>query len=329
MTATAIHSRFLVFALTLLCHQAQSDSLLVSNKLATPKTDRHFKIAYVMKAEEAGNPYWPRVRAGAMRAATDLGIEVVVQVPDPQSYDVAKQINLVNALADSDIDGMVITPIDTQALAEPVEALVAKGKVVIVQDTPLNSQQVLTQITTDNFNEGLRIGRWLSETLSGGGDVAILEGPSQSLNAVERRNGFLSGIATGRLNIVDIRPTNWGREEARRLVTDWLQAFPDLKGIMASSASMALGAMEALRAAGRRDIIIAGIDAPPVVLEAITAGDIHAAVDQQPEQQSHRAVQLLLEHLQTGVTYPDTITWEASPVITADNVAKFLTSSSP
>ena len=294
------------------------------SKDAEIEASKPLKLMYLMKAEETGNPYWPRVREGAEQASDDFNVEVNVTVPQKEVYDIAGQVKIVNSLIDADYDGLVIIPIDTEILTVSVERLIESGKPVIVHDTPLNSTKTLTQLSFDNFQAGLKIGQWINEKLNQIGKVVILEGQSESLNAVERRNGFLAGLSNGEIEVMDIRSANWIRSEAKNIVKEWLVTFPDVNAILAASDSMALGAMEAVEELHREDILITGIDASQETLKAIEAGKIHATVDQSPEEQARTAVQLMIRHIERGETFPELSTWRKSPLITIENANQFI-----
>lgn len=288
------------------------------------KANRSLKIVYIMKAEESGNPYWPQVRQGAEQAGKDYNVHVDVRVPRAEAYDIAAQIDLVKSLKNTDINGLVIIPIDTQALAAPVEELIDAGIPVVVHDTPLNSTKVLTQLSFDNFQVGFKVASWVSKQLKGKGQVAILEGQRESFNAIERRDGFLAGLAEGKLKVMDIRPANWLREDAKQIVRQWLKSYPNLAAIMAASDAMALGAQEAVAEAGRKDILITGIDSSEETLRAIAKGHISATVGQSPEQQARKAVQLVIRNILKGETYPEVLIWNNSPLVTTENVKYYL-----
>ena len=298
---------------------------------------RPWRVVYVMKSGEQGNPYWRRVAAGARAGGKAFGVEVEVMVPHQELYDVSLQAALVERLtADDSVDGLIIVPIDSQLLAPAVEAFAATGRPVVVHDTPLNSRAPLTQLSFDNRRAGALVGGWVAEQLArrlahrpgDGGKALILEGQQEAQNAAERRDGFIEGLAAGAVEVLEMRSANWRRDEARRLTARWLENHEHIDAILAANDAMAMGAAEAVEAAGRRGILITGVDANRDALEAIHAGRMHATVDQTPGLQARQAVQLVLRHLERGERYPPLSTWRESPLITADNVEAFLTATS-
>jgi len=285
-----------------------------------------WKIAYIIKSGEQNNPYWDLVKRGAAQAEQEFQVQVDILLPHKERYDVALQVGLVEQLREQGYDGAIIVPIDSNVLVAPVERLVDSGVPVIIHDTPLHSSKVLTQLSFDNHNAGYSVADWVVDQLGGKGQVLILEGLQESQNAVERRNGFLAGLAQSEIDVLDMRSAGWLRAAAKAQVQEWLNFYPDVDAILAANDAMALGAAEALDAAGKaaRSIFVTGVDGSEEALKAIKGQTLHASVDQSPLQQARKAVQLMVRHLEQGDTYPDYSVWQQSPLITSDNVGQFL-----
>jgi ribose transport system substrate-binding protein len=191
-------------------------------------------------------------------------------------------------------------------------------------DTAVNSDQLLTFVVFDNFTAGRVIGEWVVEQLGGAGKVLILEGPPDQQNALDRRNGFLAGLRSGDIDVLDTQSADWEIEPAQEITTAWLQQYSDIDAILAANDDMALGAAEAVGEAHRQGIVITGFDATDVGLAAIKAGHIAATVDQSPDQQARLAIQLLIRHLETGETFPPIIFMPDIPLVTQENVGDYV-----
>lgn len=291
---------------------AQDDYLKFDAGLRASKP---WRIAFVLKSLEEGNIYWQRVRAGAEKSGKQFGVQVQIYLPQSDQYDIALQSGLLQGLMQSHPDGIILAPIHSQQLVDDVEKAIADGTPVLIFDTPLQSTKPLTQLSSDNEKTAYEVSRWTLGQISEGA-VAILEGPDSSDNAVARRRGFLRAIKNSRLKIAASESANWKRSEARTITLNWLKKYNDIKAIIAASDQMALGAASAVEESGRRNILISGIDANPDALEAIKAGRIYATIDQQPLQQAMVAVQLMIRHLDTGVTYPAVSHWPLGRPIT-------------
>ncbi|MDG2278418.1 MAG: substrate-binding domain-containing protein, partial [Pseudomonadales bacterium] len=130
-----------------------------------------------------------------------------------------------------------------------------------------------------------------AKRLSPGDEVIVLEGTRTSFNAQQRLLGFQEAMLTAGATIVDKQSANWEMTPANTITTAMLTANPDVRAILAANDNMALGAMAAVRAAGRDakgkgkdQILIVGFDNITAVQQAIQAGKILATVDQHADQ---------------------------------------------
>lgn len=289
----------------------------VMTKAGTP-----WRLAFLMKNFAWASPYWRRTHEGAESARQGLG--VYLRVLGVEQYGIEAQIrSLDNLIREGRIDGVIIAPVDTNRLSPVVEKAVAAGIPVIVYDTPLNAEGVLTFVGFDNFKAGRLLGRWVVEQLGGRGNVLILEGPQGNQNALDRRNGMLAGLREGDINVLGLRSGHWQRQEAQRITAGWLERFSDIDAILAADDVMALGAADAIDSAARQGIIVTGFDANADALLAIRYGRMHATVDQLPKQQARHAVELMVRHLESGTEFPPTQLWSDIRLITAENVIEF------
>jgi len=282
-----------------------------------------WEIAYVIK--NTINPFWLNTMEGA-ESGEDFGVNVTVLAPQKPD-NVEEQIRIIEDLIQQGVDGMVVTPTDTKGLAPTIEKVIEAGIPVIIHNTPLASDMPLTFVGFDSFTAGTSLGEWVAGQLGGSGKVLILEGPPGHQNALERKDGFLNGLDIGGdFEILDSQTAQWHRSEALRITEDWLQRFPEIDAIIAANDEMALGASEAVQAAGREGIIITGFDANNDALQAISEGKMHATIDQVPGKQARQAVQLMIQYLESDSTmeFPEAIPWKDITMVNPDNVDQFL-----
>ena len=287
------------------------------------KATKPWKITYVIK--NTINPFWVRTTEGAL-SGKDFGVEVTVLAPQKPD-NVEEQIRLVEDAISQKVDGIIIAATDTKGLAPVVDKAVEAGIPVIGHNTPTASDKPLTFVGFDNVTAGKTIGAWVAQKLGGQGKVLILEGPPGHQNAGERKQGFLEGLQEGgQFEILDSQTAQWHRSEALRITEDWLQRFPEIDAIIAANDEMALGASEAVQAAGREGIVITGFDANNDALQAIKEGKMHATIDQVPQKQARQAVQLMVQYLESGKTktFPPKIPWQDITLVSADNIDQFL-----
>lgn len=296
------------------------------------KATRPWRIAFIPKFKFLGetgrlSSYWQPAWVGAMKAGEDFGVTVRLVTSEVRGATeadyVEPQIRLVGDLiAHGLADGIVIAPFDSNRLAPVLEKAIAAGIPVVGLDTPVNSDQVVTFVTFDNFAAGRMLGQWVAQQLHGKGKALILDGPPHEQNAVDRRRGFLAGL--GAIEILNIKSADWEIAPARQVTTDWLRQFSEVNVIMAANDNMAIGAGQAAAAARRRGILITGFDGTAEALAAIKSGQIAATVDQEPGRQARLATQLLIRHLETGEKFPATVLLPGPLLVTGDNIAQVL-----
>ncbi len=282
------------------------------------------KDTYNPETDEHGDLYQEQVWAGAKAAATDFGVDVEL-LGNPCHTCVEDQIrNLDARLAQGDIDGLMIMVTDSVRLARVVEKAVANGIPVVAMDTPVNTDDLLSFVVFDNVAGGRVMGEWVVKQLGGRGRVLLLDGALEQQNALDRKEGFLAGLETGDIEILDTQTAHWSDTEAATIVTTWLQTHQEIDAIIAANYAMAQGAYQALRAAGRDDtVLVTGFDAMPPALAAIANGELAATIDQTPGRQARLAVQLLVRHLENGETFPPRLVLPEIPLIDATNIADY------
>ncbi|MEA5418726.1 sugar ABC transporter substrate-binding protein [Spirulina sp. CCNP1310] len=266
------------------------------------------KDTYDPETGEHGDLYQAQVWAGAVAAGEDFGVTVEL-LPNQCHTCAEDQIRAIaNRIEAGDVDGLVVMVTDSVRLANVIERAIAQGIPVIAMDTPVNSDQLVSFIVFDNVAGGKLMGEWVVEQLGGKGNVLLLNGALAQQNALDRQQGFLMGLNTGNIDILETQTGEWSEEKAEEITTDWLARFPDVDAIVAANYAMAQGASNAAVKAGRREeILITGFDAMPPVMEALKAGAIDATINQMPDFQARLSLQLLLRHLENGEDFPDRI----------------------
>ncbi|AFY37909.1 periplasmic binding protein/LacI transcriptional regulator [[Leptolyngbya] sp. PCC 7376] len=279
-----------------------------------------WKIAYVIKALR--EPYWHRMGKAAQAMATKLSAEVdVYGIDSPQNAEfVEEQIILISELLEQeDYDGLVLGAADSIRLAPIIEKAIAQGISVIAVDTPISSENIETFVGFDNFAAGESMGRWVVEQLGGEGNVLILEGAQHHDNALERHKGFLAGLKTGQIKILASQSANWNTTEAEALTEQWLQQYPEVDAIVSANDQMALGAIAALEASNRDEILVTGFDGSDDALAAIQAKTLGATIDQIPEPQAEIVIQMMISHLEQQNPLPREVFLKSTQLITLDN----------
>ncbi len=124
------------------------------------------------------------------------------------------------------------------------------------------------------------------------------------------------------VQVID-QSANWDQQQGLAITENILTSDPDLKAIFGANDDAALGAVQAVKAAGRTDIVIVGLDGNPPALEAVKAGDLAADIAQYPDRMGTYGVDLMVRHL-NGEQVPALVD-TGTGVVTQENVDEFLT----
>jgi ribose transport system substrate-binding protein len=273
-----------------------------------------------MKGPGAGNPFWAAVEQGAMEKGKELGVEVRVMAP-PQESDVAAQIAQIEDQIAQGVDGIALAPTDPNALAPAVDAAKAKGIAVVFIDTK-GSNEGVTFIGTNNEVGAALAAEYICKNVAQGSEVAILQGIITQSTGQARAQGSKSGLEACGLKVVAEQPADWDRAKGQSVMENILTGNPNIKAVFASNDNMALGAVEALKAADKlKDVIVVGFDANPDAAASVLAGDMSATVAQAPKNMGALGVESVLK-LKKGETLPANID-TGTVLVTKENAEQY------
>lgn len=273
-----------------------------------------------MKGPGAGNPFWAAVEAGAKAKGAELGVEVIVVAP-PSESDVQAQITQIEDLIAQKVDGIALAPTDPNALAPVVDAAKAAGIPVVFVDTRGINEGV-TFIGTNNEVGAALAADFMCKNLPSGSDVAILQGLISQSTGQARADGSKKGLEACGLKVVAEQTAEWDRAKGLAVTENILAGNPNIKGIFGSNDNMALGAVEALKAAAKlQDVMVVGFDANPDAAASILAGEMTASVAQAPANMGGFGIQALVD-LKAGKTLEPWID-TGTVLVTKDNAADY------
>lgn len=300
---------------------------------ATKRWNIIFAVKEGLSQDGTLGPYWQRGWEALRKAGQDFGVEVSLlpsgqgcnRVAQPSvdcaQWQIRQIIDLVKA---KNTDGIVLAATDSNRVVPAVERAIEAAIPIVAVDTPVNSDRLLAMVAIDNFESGKAMGQWVGRQIGAGGNVLLLTGSPDEQNAIDRRNGLLTGLKTADVHLLDIQAANWSKNDAKALTTARLRKYPKIDAIVASNDDMALGAAEAVRESGRQGIRITGFDAQRMALEAIKAGRLTATIDQPIDRHARLALQLLIHYLETGETFQSPMLLPETKIITKENVADYL-----
>ncbi|MBT1247020.1 MULTISPECIES: ribose ABC transporter substrate-binding protein RbsB [unclassified Thermosipho (in: thermotogales)] len=248
------------------------------------------------------NPFFVALRDGAIDKAKELGIElIIVDAQDRPS----KQLNDIEDLVQQRVDLIIINPTDSDAIVAAVEEANDAKIPVITVDRGSNGGKVVVHIASDNVFGGAMAAKFIAEKLNGKGKVVELVGIPGTSAARDRGLGFETELKKyPGLVLVAKQTANFNRAEGLTVMENLLEAYPDIDAVFAQNDEMALGAIEAIKAAGKLDdIIVVGFDAIPDAIEAVKKGEMAATIAQQPYLMGQLAIQKAFKFLETQTVY--------------------------
>jgi ABC-type sugar transport system substrate-binding protein len=234
-----------------------------------------------MKGPGGGNPFWAEVERGAKETAQKLGVNLVVLAP-PAETDVATQISQIEDQITKKVNAILVAPTDVAGLNPTFDKAKAAGIPVLYVDTKGQWADALTFIGTDNRNGGKLAGEYICKQLNGQGSAALITGVMSQQTHIDRIGGAKDALAACGVQVVAEQAANSDRALGQTVMENILTANPDVKAVFASNDLMALGAMEAIKSAGKKGIIVVGFDANPDAVASIKAGEMSASVAQSP-----------------------------------------------
>ncbi len=260
-------------------------------------------IALVVKT--LNNPFFIEMQKGAEEAAQKAGVTLLVQAAD-REVDVERQMQIIENLIERKVSALCITPSGSREIVPVIVKANKAGIPVVIVDTRADEKalaaaggKIATFIGSDNYDGGKLAGAFMAEKLGGKGSVVVLEGIPGHETGDERLRGFREVIAKSPgIKIVASQPANWERDQGFNVFQNILQANPGVTGLFACSDLMALGAMEAIAAAGKTGkILVVGFDAQPEARAAVKKGTMGATVAQFPTRMGATAVEYAVKIL--------------------------------
>ena len=240
------------------------------------------------------NPFFVDLKDGAEAMAEEMGVEILTV--DAQD-DAASQLSSVEDLLIKQIDVLIVNPVDGNAVVAAITAANNAGVPVITVDRGAEGGDVLSHIASDNVAGGEMAGDFIAEQLGEEGKVVELQGIPGTSAARDRGKGFnMSMDKYPGMEVIARQPAAFDRAEGMTVMENILQGNPEIDAVFAHNDNMALGAMEAIAAAGRSDeIMIVGFDAVNDAREAVAEGEMAATVAQKPDLMGEMAVETAIK----------------------------------
>jgi ribose transport system substrate-binding protein len=293
----------------------------VTSKLgALPKPKPGTKIGAVAKT--LTNEYWRLLGDGYQRGGKAAGVQVDLQAAQNEG-DQMGQLAIAENMLTTGYSVLLVSPQSDANLQPAVDAAVKAGvPVVNVNDAVIPmAEHYVGNVQRDN---GARAARWFIKNRPAGGAVAVIEGQAGVYAAGQRTEGFKTTIGkeSTKFKVVASVPGNWDRQLSYDTATNLLQQHPDLVGFYCNNDTMALGVVEAVKAASKlKQVAVIGTDGIGDAYKSILAGELTGTVDSFPILTGEVALDVALR-LIAGQHVPRVV---ATPqaLITKDNYSRY------
>jgi ribose transport system substrate-binding protein len=248
------------------------------------------------------NPAYAAARLGAARTAARFAAGTVDFVPETPD-DADQQSRLIDEALALRVDAMVIAPVHPTRIDAALRRIEAAGIPLCAFVNPVSAAKCVSFAGSDDYALGAAVAGYLYRHLEGRGNVLIVSGPEDSASSAPRVRGFRDAAQA----FPDVRLGGpcigfFDRTKARQAVASW---SAPLDAVLAANDAMALGALDALREAGR-SATIAGVNAIPEAIKAIQDGRMLATADFDAMSLAALATECAIRHLR-GERVPEKI----------------------
>lgn len=281
------------------------------------------KISMGLVVETLGNPYFACVTGAAKDEAAKLGTVDLTVVGASLGTDLVGMTRMIDDMIQKKVDVLAFNALDPNAMMSTVKKAKDAGlKVLTFSDD--TAEPVADHFIGGFPQEGAKqAAKYVARKIGGTGKVAILEGVPGNMSSILRRRGVEEGLKEyPDIQVVGVWAANWDRAQGFQKAQDILTSNPDLKAIVAVNDEMALGALQAVRSAGKEGkVVISGFNGVEQAVKAVYAGELAATVmvfcQEEGKELVHTALSVMkggdkaAYHVDTGTVMLDTTSLRA------------------
>ena len=259
------------------------------------------KVALVMKS--LANEFFKTMESGARDHHKQHASEYTLRCEGIRDeIDTTGQIRLVEQMIVSKVDALVLAPADSKALVPVIKKAVDAGILVINIDNRLDPAALKEKglnvpfVGPDNRKGARLVGDFVAKSLKPGDAVGIIEGIPTTTNAQQRTAGFKDAAEAAKLKIASVQSGEWEIDKGNKVAAAMLRSQPDLKALLCGNDNMAIGAVSAVRAAGKLGkVLIGGYDNIDAIKAMLADGRVVATADQHASQQAVFGIETALK----------------------------------
>ncbi len=264
-------------------------------------------------------PFFVHMDRAIKAAAAEMGDVEIITLDGQDNTE--KQVADLESVITQGLDGLIVSPRTTEGVGEAIQAVIDAGIPVVTVDRRAEGVNgLLAHVGAENVLGGEAQGQALVDMFPDGAVIFELLGTPGASPAIDRSAGLHNVIdAAGNFTIPCQQTGEFNRAKGLSVTESCLGATPDPAAIVAANDDMALGAVEAAKAAGL-SVPIIGYDALPEALKAIQAGDLYGSVEQFPGQQVATSLQTIMDFITAGTTPANDVIFITPKMITIDNI---------
>lgn len=285
----------------------------------TPRED--IRIVVVTHGT-AADPFWSVASNGVNQAAEDMRVSVEYRAPE--TFDMPRMAQLIDAAVASQPDGLVVSIPDAEALGPSIQAAVEAGIPVLSMNSGSEAFEelgVLRHVGQTEYEAGFGAGERMAEAGVQNGICVNHEVGNIGLD--ERCDGFRDGLGEGAT--VEVLSVTSDPTEVRNAVSAAFIQNPDVQGVLAVGPLGGEPTIEALRQGGQLGNVQVGIfDLSPTILQALVDNEINFAIDQQQYLQGYLPVVFLTTHIQYGMLPADPVILTGPGFVTPENAEQVI-----
>ena len=271
---------------------------------SAPSSAQSMDVALISKGFQ--HQFWQAVKAGADKAAAELGVNVTFEGPDSESQ-VDRQMDMLAAALSRKPAAIGFAALDSQAAIPLLQQAQQANIPVIAFDSGVDSDIPLTTATTDNVAAAALAADKMAELIGGEGKVAVVAHDQTSRTGIDRVDGFVNRMkeAYPNIEVVTVQYGGGDQLQSTEITKSILLANPDLKGIFGANEGSAIGVLNGKRELNS-DVVVIGYDSGAQQKAAIQDGTMAGAITQNPVGIGYETVKAAVAAVK-GETLPEVI----------------------
>ena len=277
---------------------------------------------YAVILKTLSNDFWATMKKGIEEEAAKQGIKVDIFAAQSEE-DTEGQLRIFENCLAKNYKAIGVAPLSPTNLINGIVQANKKGIYVMNIDEKIDMDSlksaggsVIAFATTDNVKVGEKGANFIIDKLTDGGEVAIIEGKAGNASGEARKQGATAAFeAKENIKLVGSQPADWDRQKALDTAASMIQQNPDLKAIYCCNDTMALGALQAVKNAGKLgEIIVVGTDGAAEALKSVEAGELSATVAQDSAEIGATSLRQMIKAVNEGAEIDPNATPDTIPV---------------